>query len=144
MRGSLIISFDDIDGFGGDYLDIVVNSVLRKRIYTNSSSLYSCPLYVGDVVNLQFNDLSPSTDLNFDVYRRDYTTDDQGGDNGIKTTQVSSGVTNTGVTFTVSTLNISYDFEYRLDLESVIFESHLLTESSQPILTENNDNLDRE
>ena len=54
MRGSLIISFDDIDGFGGDYLDIVVNSVLRKRIYTNSSSLYSCPLYVGDVVNLQF------------------------------------------------------------------------------------------
>jgi hypothetical protein len=144
MRGSLIISFDDIDGFGGDYLDIVVNNVLRKRIYTNSSSLYSCPLYVGDVVNLQFSDMFNS--LNYIVTRRDYTTDDEGGDNGIKTSLVTNVISSTGVTFTATTLNISYDFEYRIELENIppSPEFHLLTESSQPILTQNNDYLNKE
>lgn len=142
MRGSLIISFNDIDGFGGDYLDIFVNSILRKRIYYNSFNLYSTPLYVGDVVTIQFNDTSPINDLNFTVYRRDYTTDDEGGDQGIKNTLIDSGITNTGITFTVSTLNISYDFEYRLDFESTAFETHLLTEASQPILTESNNYID--
>lgn len=119
MRGSLIITFEDIDGFGGDYLDVYVNNVLNKRIYYKSNSLYSCPLYVGDIVDLKFFDFPVPNTLNFNVYRRDYTTDDESGDNGIKTTLVNSGVSNTGVTFTATTLNISYDFEYRLGLQSV-------------------------
>jgi len=144
MRGSLIISWDDVDGFGGDYLDIFVNNVIRKRIYNTSYGLYSTFLYLGDVVTIQFNDQPQPNSVQFDVYRRDYTTDDEGGDNGIKTSLVSSGSSNTGVTFTVTTLNISYDFEYRLGLESITPEYHLLTESSQPILTQNNDYLDRQ
>lgn len=119
MRGSFIISFDDFDGFGGDYLDIVVNSVLKKRIYTNSSSLYSCPLYVGDVVSVRLSDSLPSNALNYVLNRRDYTTDDEGGDNGVKNTLVSSGIVSTGFTFTATTLNISYDFEYRTSIISV-------------------------
>jgi len=112
MRGSLIITFDDVDGFGGDYLDVYVNSVLNKRIYYNSNSLYSCPLYVNDVVNIQFSD-STNT-LNYNVNRIDYTTDDEGGDNGIKNTFIKNSFS-TGVTFTATTLNTSYDFEYKID-----------------------------
>ena len=116
MRGSLIITFDDVDGFGGDYLDVYVNSVLNKRIYYNSNSLYSCPLYVNDVVNIQFSD-STNT-LNYNVNRIDYTTDDEGGDNGIKNTFIKNSFS-TGVTFTATTLNTSYDFEYKIDYSRI-------------------------
>jgi uncharacterized delta-60 repeat protein len=116
MIGSLIISYDDFDGFGGDYLDIFVNDVIRKRIYNTSNDLYSTYLSLGDVVKIQFVDAPLFNNLQLDVYRRDYTTDDEGGDNGIKTTLVETSISSTGVTFTATTLNISYDFEYRIGI----------------------------
>jgi len=117
MRGQLLISFSDTDGFGGDYLDIFVNNVIRKRIYNTSYGLYSTPLYVNDVVTIQFSDSSPFTDLDFLINRIDYTTDDEGGDRGIKTTKIDTVITQTGTTFTATTLNISYDFEYKVNFD---------------------------
>ena len=112
MRGQLLVSLVDDDGFGGDYLNVYTNSVLRKRIYVNSNNLYSCPIYVGDVVTLEFINLSPFVFRFLYLDRRDYTTDDVEGDNGVKNTNIATDVLLTTYTFTATTVNTAYDFEY--------------------------------
>ena len=144
MRGQLLITFDDIDGLaGGDYLDIFVNNVIQKRIYISPYKLYSCPLYVGDVVRFDFTNVAPIVITYLDLIRRDYTTDDNNGNLGIVDTNIALDVPFTTYTFTATTVNSAYDFEYIMSNSSVV-QFGLLTEASEPILTENNDYLDIE
>lgn len=111
MRGSLLITYDEIDGLGGDNLAITINGGLVKQLYNNSNNLYSYPIYSGDVVNVVFNDMGEKNEFFHSVIRKDFTTDDEGGDNGIKETTIVTGLT-TGVTFTATTRNDAYDFLY--------------------------------
>jgi hypothetical protein len=143
MRGQLLVSLVDDDGFGGDYLNVYTNSVLRKRIYVNSNNLYSCPIYVGDVVTLEFINLSPFVFRFLYLDRRDYTTDDVEGDNGVKNTNIATDVLLTTYTFTATTVNTAYDFEYIMRNDNVV-QFQILTEASNPIMTENNDYINQQ
>ena len=55
------------------------------------------------------------------VFRRDYTTDDENGNNGITYTfitaaQLNYGSNSTIITFTAQTQSDSYNFEYRVGI----------------------------
>ena len=143
MRGQLLVSLIDDDGFGGDYLDIYTNSVLRKRIYVTSNRLYSCPIYVGDVVTLDFTNLTPYVFRYLNLDRTDYTTDDVEGDNGIKTTNIVNGAPLTTYTFTATTVNTAYDFDYTFRNTNIV-QFQILTENSDPIMTEDNDYINQQ
>jgi hypothetical protein len=117
MRGQLLVSLTEDDGIGGDYLDIYTNSILRKRIYTNTDKLYSCPIYVGDVITITTTTAIPELS-GFEIYRRDYTTENIDGNNGIFDTLIScEGGINT-TTFTATTINTAYDFDYKVTIKN--------------------------
>lgn len=118
MRGSLLITFFDGDGKGGSYIDILVNTRLVKRIYNSSNNLYTCPLLIGDVVTIMFTKAPNIFSGDYSIIRKDYTTDDENGDMGIKETSVAIGEYLTEYTFTASTINSAYDFNYILDFSS--------------------------
>jgi hypothetical protein len=143
MRGQILINFNDDDGFGGDYLDIYTNSVLRKRIYVNSNKLYSCPVYVGDVVTFDFTNLTPYVFRYLDLSRTDYTTDDVEGDNGIKSTVIVSGLLFDTFTFTATTVNTAYDFDY-VFTNTNITQFQILAENLNVLMTENNDYINQQ
>jgi len=119
MRGSLLISYTEPNVFDrSPDLEAYVNGVQRNLIHNPIDNLYSTYIYSGDVVNIL---MRTSSDVNsIDVVRRDYTTDDQGGDNGIRDTFIT-GTTGASVadvyqlTFTATTVSTDYNFEYRVD-----------------------------
>ena len=115
MRGQLLVSTTNFDQTSGDFIDIYVNNVINKRLYLTSFNLYSCPLYVGDVVRIELTDVSPLLISYLNLVRRDYTTDDEGGNNGIVDTTIAISVPTSSYTFTATTINSAYDFEYRLE-----------------------------
>ena len=143
MRGQFIVSLTDDDDKGGDYLDIYTNDVIQKRLYISTNNLYSCPIYVGDVVRLELTNLSPYIITYLDLVRRDYTTDDIQGNNGIIDTTITSDAVLTTYTFTATTINSAYDFEYRMSNANVVL-FQILTENSDPIMTENNEYINQE
>lgn len=143
MRGQLLVSLYDDDGKGGDYMDIYTNNVIQKRIYISSNNLYSCPISVGDVVKLEFANLSPIVISYLTLIRRDYTTDDGLGPNGIVESTILDDVTFTTVIFTATTINSAYDFEYIMSNDLVV-QYLIKTEADQPLLTEGGDYLNQE
>ncbi|NCW79590.1 MAG: hypothetical protein EBW08_01660, partial [Pelagibacteraceae bacterium] len=71
------------------------------------------------------------------VYRNDYTNE------GVETLLITGITANTSVlsyTFTGATVDCAYNFEYLIYNNSASSD-YLLTENSEPILTENNNNL---
>jgi len=130
-----LVTLTDNYGLGADYLNIYINSVLRKRIYELSNGLYSCPLYVGDVLTLEFVDPSPEIISYLNLVRKDYTTDDVAGNNGITYTTIANGVPLTTETFTITASAYAYDFEYIMTNDNVV-QYQILTENYDPLLTE--------
>jgi hypothetical protein len=117
MRGQLLVTSLYLNASSDNFVNIYINNIINKRNYSTSDNLYSCPLYVGDVVKIEIYTLS---NLNIiDVIRRDYTTDDEGGNIGIVDTFIT-GTTGPSIsdiyelTFTATTVNSAYDFEYRV------------------------------
>ncbi len=123
MRGSLIMSFDkEIDTDPIDYYQVRVNGELRERTYDDVTEFYSTYIFTGDTVNILLT-TNGQAYYDLSVYRRDYTTDDQNGDNGIRDTfitaqQLNYGSTSVSVTFTASTPSDTYNFEYRVGIGS--------------------------
>jgi hypothetical protein len=119
MLGSLIMSFDElVPDRGIDNYSVNVNGLLRDVHFTEVDNLYSTNLNPGDVVSITIiRENVPSTASTLGVSRRDYTTDDQGSDMGIRDTFIT-GVTGTStslsVTFTATTIAQDYNFEYRV------------------------------
>lgn len=142
MRGQFLISYEDDLEVGGDYLNVYSNGTLLKRIYRTSNNLYSIPIYTGNVITFEYVAISGFTS-DFDLIRRDYTTDDVSGDYGIKETSISSGDPFTTYTFTATTISTAYDFSYILT-NNVSSNFQIWTEASDPILTENNDYINRQ
>jgi hypothetical protein len=118
MTGALLITYLDTDGRGGDYLQVSVNGAINTRLYNSSSRLYTVPLSLGDVVTLERFNLAPVYANTFDIYRKNYTTDDEGGDLGIKNTTIVSSYDSNIYTFTASTIANAYDFEYRVGVSN--------------------------
>ncbi len=122
MRGSLIMSFAD-NNQPSNYL-VQVNGRTRDVHYTNIDNLYSTFLYPNNVVTITVRGVVPPTEsTTIGVFRRDYTTDDQNGDMGIRDTYIT-GVTATGstvsITFTATTISSDYNFEYRVATNRIV------------------------
>lgn len=117
MRGSLLVNFDElINDIGIDYISVSVNGSLRKIQNTDINNLYSTYINTGDTINVSITgDFTYDSIKYISVYRRDFTTDDQGGDFGIRDTFITSGTT-TGITFTAVTVTDAYNFHYIVDL----------------------------
>lgn len=132
MVGSLIVSYDEINGSVG-YTDIqcTVNGNIRKVINTDINSEYSTNIYSGDTVDVAIVGSSGTNSIL--VYRRDYTVDDQGGDNGIRDTYIISGTTT--VSFTVDYGALDYNFEYRVIGQVVLPTSPTPTPTLTPTNT---------
>jgi hypothetical protein len=122
MRGSIIVTFDElIEGIGGAFFDVNVNSILRDRHYTNISNLYSSGIQLNETFNIVISTAPQFCFFTFNLIRRDYTTDDTDGNMGIVDTFIT-GITDSGTqftspTFTATTRPDAYDFEYRIDVE---------------------------
>lgn len=137
------MTLTDNYGLGADYLNIYVNSVLKRRIYELSSGLYSCPLYVGDVLTLEFVDPSPEIISYLNLVRKDYTTDDVNGNSGIISTTIVEGIPLTTFTTTITASANAYDFEYIMANDNVV-QYQILTENYDPILTEASDYINQQ
>lgn len=127
MRGSLMMSFDkEIDTEPIDFYQVVVNGNLRERTFDDVNDFYSTYLFTGDTVSVElFTNGLAFYDLS--VIRRDYTTDDENGNNGIVDTfitaqQLDYGSSSSIITFTAETPTNTYNFEYRITIGSC-FES---------------------
>lgn len=142
MTGSFVITYLDDVLIQGDYLNVYKNSNLVKRIYNEVNDLYTIPLLVNDVVTLEYVSVSGNTN-DYSITRRDYTTDDENGDNGIKETFIDGSINLTSYTFTATTVNNAYDFVYLME-NDIISDFQIWTEASEPIMTENNDYLNQE
>jgi hypothetical protein len=124
LRGSLLVTYDEsIVNLGINGYDVLVNGQKRVLNYTENTNLYTTYIYSGDVVtiNVYTNELTDVQSV--DVTRRDYTTDNQGGDMGIRDVFIT-GFTGTSATtltvpFTVLPISIDYNFEYLIDVASI-------------------------
>lgn len=119
MKGAVLLTYSNLQG---QYIDVIKNSSVEKRVYYSTDNSYSMYVEAGDVVTL---DLSTTSNINtIDVTRRNYTTDNVGYDYGIVDTFVT-GTTGSSVsghytlTFTVpAASSITYDFEYLIEATS--------------------------
>lgn len=142
MRGSLIVNFDEnVSDLGAGFFTVVVNGNETYRGYFGMPNLWSSKISIGDVVTVTFNDTVVYSN-GISVVRVDYTTDDEGGDLGIKETQISQSISNS-ITFTVSTRNDSYGFEYLIN-NNITTNFQIWTEASEPILTENSEYINQQ
>jgi hypothetical protein len=98
---------------------------------------------VGDVLTLEFIDPTPEIVSYLNLVRKDYTTDDVGGNNGITYTTIANNIVLTTYTTTITASAYAYDFEYIMSNDNVV-QYQILTENSDPILTENNDYINQE
>jgi uncharacterized delta-60 repeat protein len=125
MRGSILVTFDEaINDRGIDRFSVFVNNVQRDFHYTDINNYYSTFCFLGDVVefNLVF---SVGTQAQVSVIRRDFTTDDEGGDRGIKETPVTNTTSTVyNFIFTATTRPDAYNFHYIIDAQTIpCFES---------------------
>jgi len=117
-NGSLILNFDElVNDRGVDFINCRVNGLFRNIRYTDTEGLYTTNINLGDVVSMQVFTSPSNLGKQISLTRRDYTTDDQNGDNGIRDTFItSSGGTSNPVSiiFTATTVSDAYNFEYRV------------------------------
>jgi uncharacterized delta-60 repeat protein len=119
MKGAVLLTYSNQQG---QYIDIIKNSSIEKRVHYPTDNSYSMYVEAGDVVTI---DLSSTSNQNIiDISRRNYTTDNVGYDYGIVDTFVT-GTTGSSIsghytyTFTVPVANsITYDFEYLIEAAS--------------------------
>jgi hypothetical protein len=132
--GSLLVTFNQTPNYFDNYT-ITINGQTRILNYKNSNNLYTTYIYSGDSVTI-----TVSPELNdFSVYRRDYTTDEQGGDMGIRDVFITSGTTTSSISFTATTSSDIYNFEYIIGATTYTGVSYnILTEDLEDLLTENN------
>jgi hypothetical protein len=118
MIGSLILNFDElVNDLGVDYISLRVGGLFRYIRYTDVQGLYTTNLNIGDVVSMQLFSSPANLGKQISITRRDYTTDDQGSDNGIRDTFITtiSGTTfPLSLVFTATTTSDTYNFEYRV------------------------------
>ena len=118
IRGSLLMT---INPNQIDYFTVVVNGEDRKNQYSLSRNLYSTYLNDYDIVTVTIYPQS-FYQIKLGVIRRNYTTDDIDGDNGIRDYSITGVTGNTSgstisVTFMVDADSIhNYNFEYLIDI----------------------------
>lgn len=107
-KGSLILSLDDTI----DDVNVYVNNNLVNKQYSIINGLYSVSLNVNDVVRLERGEI-----IKISSTRKDYTTDDTAGNNGIVNTFITGITSTNSYTFTATTIPSSYNFEYLISVK---------------------------
>jgi hypothetical protein len=125
MRGSILVTFSElIKDRGIDSFSVTVNNELRDNHFTDITNYYSTFMFVGDVVQFTVTHDSGAVVPIISVIRKDYTTDDDGGDYGIKDTAITPTVvvssTQTVITFTGITRPDAYNFKYIINASTII------------------------
>jgi len=116
MRGSVLLNFDEFtDNLELNAITVSVAGVDRYIRYIDGVRLYTIPIETGQVCTITITPSVGNVRNNvISVSRTDYTTDDVGGDKGIKDTYIG-GTSSTGTTtysFTATTRNDAYGFAY--------------------------------
>jgi uncharacterized delta-60 repeat protein len=119
MRGSILVTFDElIDDRGVDNWQLEIGpgtDQLRNVHFTDCNNLYSTFVFTGNTVTFAIVHTDEFRG-SVDITRIDYTTDDEGGDLGIKETiitpTITSGTTFYVASFTASTVVSAYNFKY--------------------------------
>lgn len=136
-KGSLLISFEEYEDTNNDYIEVIINSIMVKKLYFSYEGIFTYLLNIGDIVTITVYNASPSSDYEMSINRYDYTTDEFDGDSGVKLTNIIYRQIISTYTFTVSTINNAYSFNYVFDnMDGRRFK--IKTESNKNILTENN------
>ena len=89
-------------------INVEINGITVNRARKNLNGYYVVNLNINDIVTLIFF----GGNVNLKSVRKDYTTDEQGGDNGIRTTNIIESNNAGTYTFTATTDPSSYNFEY--------------------------------
>jgi uncharacterized delta-60 repeat protein len=113
MRGTLLMTFDElINGKGTSGFRVSIGGAyVRQAFFFDSNDLYSTNLNLGDVVRIE--QTGTLGEYTWSIIRRDFTTDDEGGDMGIKDTNVTfDEISNTTIQFTASTISNAYKYYY--------------------------------
>ena len=134
LRGTLLMTMINFEDDPADFYTVYINGIIRDREYRKTNGLDSWQLYVGDVVRVEIDGTVPTYGAG--VLRRDYTTIDLFGNNGIYETNITPTISGNSITFTATTVNSAYNFEYEVELEII--------DGSFIILTENSDKLQAE
>jgi hypothetical protein len=123
MRGTLLVNYNETpDSIGSANFNVSVNQITRNEQFRPVNNYYSTFIFPGDAVSF-FLSFPNGGFANVTVYRIDYTTDDEGGDNGIKETLTRFTInesTNTflSVVFPITKQSNSYNFKYVVDCSS--------------------------
>jgi hypothetical protein len=140
MRGSILVTFDEfVKDRDFDSWQISVTpgaNSQRDHQYTDCTNLYSTYVFTGNTVNFTVtHDIGFLT--NITIKRIDYTTDDEGGDNGIKEVNITPVIllqpTALIATFTASTVPSAYNFKYVISATTVPGPTPTPTPSPTPI-----------
>jgi hypothetical protein len=128
--GTIIITMDDTINF----ITITYNN-RPNTVFTITNSVDG--LDAGNLVLGESVTISSSNEFSIRVIRKDYTTDEINGNNGIFYTEISTLNEQTGYTFTASTIPSSYNFEYLIELTTIPFPPPIPT-TDLLIYTESN------
>jgi uncharacterized delta-60 repeat protein len=114
-KGSFILTLSNT--FIND-IQVSVNGLLRDVEYSNLNGYYTTNIDINDIVTILLRSNPTNYYKTINILRRDYTTDEVSGNNGIVDTSISNNnsfsTTGLTATFTATTLNYSYNFEYRI------------------------------
>jgi hypothetical protein len=140
MRGGILVNFDEfVNDLGVDAFNVIVNNVTRDLHFTDIKNYYSTFVFPGDNVSFTvFFDTSVVPTVT--VKRIDYTTDDEGGDLGIKETPISFTIatpspTSYRVDFIASTVPSAYNFKYVIDASTAPSPTVTATPTATPTPT---------
>lgn len=130
MRGSVLLNFNEfVVNRGPAFVVVNVNGVVRKITATDCVNEYMTYVNTGDVVQIQItpNNDYPTVTKQITINRKDFTTDNENGDFGIKNTFIQTVTGNTyylNTTFTATTRSDAYNFHYivNCDAEPVCYD----------------------
>ena len=89
-------------------ISVEINGILTNKIWNSVDKYYFWKLNINDVVTIS----TFGNPINFTLNRNDYTTDNENNNNGIVTTNIYQTFSTSSYTFTATTINSSYNFEY--------------------------------
>lgn len=118
MRGSILLNFNEIvNNKGAAFVVVEVNGLTRKITATECANEYMTYVNTGDVVEIQITPHPdyPTVTKDISISRKDFTTDNENGDFGIKNTFIQSTSGSTyylSTTFTATTRSDAYNFHY--------------------------------
>lgn len=117
LRGSLLMTLTNYFDDPNDYYTVTVNGTLRDQQYVKTDNFYSTYLYVDDVVTITY--YGTVSQVYVTAERKDYTTISVDYDNGIEFVPITPTIVGSSITFTATTVNSAYNFDYLIGIEIV-------------------------